>query len=366
MKIAVCGAGRGGTTLAADFALMGHDVTLYQHPNFAENLEYIRKVGGISIHGTTISGKEGKVMPKLTTDAAEAVKGARVVLFAVPAFGHEGLMSEIIPHLEDGQVVIVNTGYFAGLRFRDQIFKNGRKVLWVETELLPYLTELPNPAEAYVMAVKANLGVATLPACYNEEAFAVVKELYPMAELRSNILEIAAICSNELVHMPLILLNLGNIDRCADDGHFDIYGSGVSRKLCKVIETMDLDKIEFMRLFGIEVEDVITTRQRIYPNANPEGKGMYEFMMEDNNTKSFNMMPREYYAITEEDIGYGLVPMASIARSLGKELPMFEAFINMYGAAYGKSFWETGITAEKLGLAGKSAEEILHILETGE
>ena len=363
MKIAVCGAGRGGTTLAADFALMGHDVTLYQHPDFAENLEYIRKAGGINIHGTTISGMEGTVLPKLTTDAVEAVKGAKVVMFAVPAFGHEGLMSEIIPHLEDDQVVIVNTGYFSGMRFRDQIFKNGRKVMWVETELLPYLTELPNPAEAYVMALKATLAVATLPASRNEEAFEIVKQLYPQAILRKNVLEITAICLNEMVHMPLILLNLGNIDRCVGEERFDIYGSGISPKLGQVIETLDKDKQKFMKLFGLEPEDIITTRQRLYPNEAPEGKNMYQLMAEDNNTKSFNMLPREYYAITEEDIAFGLVPMASIARSLGTELPMFEAFVNMFGAAYGKSFWETGMTAEKLGLAGLSVEEILDIAE---
>ena len=157
MKITVCGAGRGGTTLAADFSLMGHDVTLYQHPDFAQSLEPIRAAGGLTITGNTISKKNGLATPKLSTDAAEAVKGSDVVFFCLAAFGHENMMTTVIPHMEDGQIGVVTTGYFSSLRFRDLIHKPGRKLYWVETELLPYLTDNTSPSEIGVMAVKSAL-----------------------------------------------------------------------------------------------------------------------------------------------------------------------------------------------------------------
>ena len=59
-----------------------------------------------------------------------------------------------------------------------------------------------------------------------------------------------------------------------------------------------------------------------------------------------------------EDTMSGLVPLASIGKMLGIETPMMNAFISIAGAVCGRNFWEEGRTAEKLGLAGKSLEEI--------
>ena len=44
-KIAVLSAGNGGQALAADLALRGHDVALYDLPQFATAIEAIRRRG---------------------------------------------------------------------------------------------------------------------------------------------------------------------------------------------------------------------------------------------------------------------------------------------------------------------------------
>ena len=51
MKIAELGSGNGGTAVAFDFASNGHDVYLYDLPQFNENISAIREAGGILSEG---------------------------------------------------------------------------------------------------------------------------------------------------------------------------------------------------------------------------------------------------------------------------------------------------------------------------
>ena len=55
MKIAVLGAGAGGTAVAFDCAAQGHEVRLFDFPEFRENIQFIARQGGIVADGD-ISG----------------------------------------------------------------------------------------------------------------------------------------------------------------------------------------------------------------------------------------------------------------------------------------------------------------------
>ncbi len=367
MKITIIGAGRGGTTLAADMMLMGHDVTLFQHPDFAKaTLDPIAEAGGITIAGKTISGKTGKVMPKLSCNAKEAVHGSQVVIFSLAAFGHGNMMPEVIPHLEEGQVCIVTTGYYCSLRFRDLILRSDRKIYWVETELLPYLTDKPNAVHVDVMAVKKSLGFAAFPACDNEKVAPIIKEIFPMVEPAwHNVLEVSAASLNPICHMPLILMNLAKIENTPADKTFNMYGEGTSPMAGKLMECLDKEKMAFGRLFGIEMQTAIERRQATYPIKNPEGKGMYEAIIEDENNEGFILYPREYFGILDEDLPNAVTPLVSIANLYGLDMPLHQSILNIFAASYGDKFKEKALTAETLGLTDMSKDELLALLNEG-
>jgi len=367
MKITIVGAGRGGCTLAADLTLMGHDVTLYQHPNFAAStLDPIRENGGIEINGVTMSGKNGKALPKLSCDAKEAVHGAEVVVFSLASFGHGDMMPEVIPHLEDGQVCMVTTGYWCSLRFRDLILRSDRKIYWVELELLPYLTDKPNATCVDVMAVKKSLGFSAFPACDNEYVTPIVKSLFPMVEPAwHNVLEVSAASLNPICHMPLILMNLATIDNTPADKTFNMYGPGTSPMTGKMMEALDAEKLAFGRLFGIEMQTAMERRQATYPIANPEGKGMYHYIIEDTNNEGFVLYPREYFGILDEDLPNAIAPMLSIANQYGLELPLHQSVVNIFKAAYDEHVMDKGLTVESMGLTNLSKEELLSLVNEG-
>jgi len=66
-----------------------------------------------------------------------------------------------------------------------------------------------------------------------------------------------------------------------------------------------------------------------------------------------------------EDIGYGLVPIASLGRLAGVATPTIDALILIGGLAVGIDYVREGLTLEKLGVAGKSPAELMRFVEEG-
>ena len=110
MPIAILGAGAVGKTMAADCALAGKEVRLWDQPRFAKtNFTNIEKTG-ITLAGAQFSyfgyQRKGTVKIALATDdMAKAVKGAGIIIVAAVAVAHETIFRELIPLLEDGQVI---------------------------------------------------------------------------------------------------------------------------------------------------------------------------------------------------------------------------------------------------------------------
>jgi opine dehydrogenase len=215
MKITICGAGRGGKTMAADYTLMGHEVTLYESPQFEKSLDQIRSNGGsITLTGDCTAGKTGKAqINKLTTNAKEALSDAELIFTVLPGFGHELMYTTIIPHLKNGQIVVSITGYWSALRFNQLQKKHNEDVILAETEILPYLTIDLTPGNIQVVKFKEKFGIAALPASKNNLVMEKVAQLYlgrvyPM----QNVLETDASNLNCIIHSPVILSNLAYID----------------------------------------------------------------------------------------------------------------------------------------------------------
>lgn len=120
--IAIIGAGGVGKTMAGDCALAGQKVNLWEQEGFKKNLTNIMRTG-IKLSGNQFStyGFERKGIGRLnmaTTDMAEAVKGAGNIIMTTIAGAHETVFRELIPLLEDGQVVHIIPDNLGTFEFR--------------------------------------------------------------------------------------------------------------------------------------------------------------------------------------------------------------------------------------------------------
>ena len=86
---------------AADLSLTGHQVTLYDMPAYQTRIESIARHGGLvlSSEGQTRVAR----IDHLTTDIAEAVRGAPMILVATVGWAHRTLAELAAPYLENGQ-----------------------------------------------------------------------------------------------------------------------------------------------------------------------------------------------------------------------------------------------------------------------
>ncbi|CAB1080144.1 hypothetical protein D1AOALGA4SA_7832 [Olavius algarvensis Delta 1 endosymbiont] len=157
-KITVCGCGSGAMAMAADIALMGREVTLYELPGFKNNLDPIRKNGGISLTGNTYSGKTGLArLCKVTDDAEVAVRDCQLIMINVPTSAVDKFVEALSPYLNKDHTILVTTGYWASLRLRKLLEKNAnsREATIVEQNIMPYLSRKIGPAQAHIYNYRA-------------------------------------------------------------------------------------------------------------------------------------------------------------------------------------------------------------------
>lgn len=360
MKIAVCGAGRGGMTLAADMSLMGHEVRLFQLPQFRHTLDILKPNRTLEIYGPTAAGKEGEARIHLaTTDPVEALTGAEAVVFVLPAFGHETMFSTVIPHLENGQTLLVCTGYWSSLRFRAMLAEHHKDVIMAEFELLPYLTGDFDDNVLHVAALKTHFRLAAFPASKTEAALAVAHQMYPQVMASQNVLEVNAICLNYIMHTPLILTNLSVIEKA---NGFNFYGSGNSRKACTLMEAIDEEKIAFGKIFGMQFETLVETNNIVYPNPDPQDKDIYQLLAEEDHSSGFSVSLELAAEMNAEDIPFSMVPLVTIAEQFNVDLPIMRSLVNIFSALNGRDYWEIGLTPEKLGIEKMSVEDIIALV----
>ena len=124
--IAILGAGAVGKAVGADSVLAGNRVHLYELPEYAEiSLKNLEKTGIIidgkqnNLYGFERRGKAR--FDLVTTDIREAVKGAKIIIVAVPSIAYDRFFEELVPVLENGMIVHIIPDNFGSLKLRKKM-----------------------------------------------------------------------------------------------------------------------------------------------------------------------------------------------------------------------------------------------------
>ena len=365
MKVTVCGGGNAGLTMAADLTIMGHEVSLFEVSAFESGIRAVLDKGGIKITGNTASGKTGTVMPKeVTTDPGKAVKDAEIVMFGVPAYGHEAFMESLAPHFQDGQIVVFNTGYWASLRFQPLLAKYRKKITLAETDLLIYLCHVVEPGCVHVNATKREVLMAAMPATSTDLVLSRVRELYPQFKAGRNILEVNLISANAFLHTPLALLNTSSIETHENDPVY-FYRDFTTKRVFNVAEAMDRERMAIANALGMEIQSLVQRQLAMYGHQT-SGESIYEVVKNSSAHKEIAIPGWRIFCFADQDIPYTLIPAITIAEQIGIQTPVMCSLVQIQNLVSGKDYWSYGATAKRLGLAGMNAEQICRYIETGQ
>ena len=360
--IAVLGAGHGGCAAAADLTARGYTVQL--HARREATLEPLRRAGGINARGV----QQGLFpIAKMTTDLAQAIKGADLIMLGVPSVAH-GHYAEPLALIDGSVPVFLNPGHTGGgLHFLKELRDAGYRgpVRTGETVSLTYITRMEGPATVGIYSYTHNQRFAAILGRHVDEMFEIVHDIYPETIKASSVIETALANLNAVFHPPGMILNAGWIQRT--NGNFLFYKEGVTDAVGRVSKAIDDERLAVAKALEVPARSFLdnfygaglTTK-----DAHDSGS-IARACEESEPNKTIKSPSSLDHRYVHEDIGYGLVPFAAFGQLAGVATPTIEAMVLLTSIATGIDYNKRGLTLNKMGLEGMGVDGLKRYIETG-
>ncbi|MFP4082687.1 MAG: NAD/NADP octopine/nopaline dehydrogenase family protein [Candidatus Aminicenantes bacterium] len=359
LKFCVLGAGHGGLALAAHLGLMGFKVNLYNRS--ISKIRPVQKRRGIKIEGD-IQGI-GKV-EIASSNIKECLEGVDILMVAIPANGHVFIAKKCAPYLKENHIVILNPGRTGGaLEFHHMLREQGLKKFpfIAEAQTFLYASRSVGPAHAKIFSIKHSVPLATLPAYWIPGVVRIINRAFPQFVAGDNIFKTSFDNIGAVFHPALTVLNAAWIEET--HGDFEYYIQGASISVSKVLEKLDKERQEVAAALGIKA---MSAKNWLYTAYSATGKNLYEAIHDNPGYLGINAPDRLHHRYIDEDVPMSLVPIASIGAMLKVETPTINSIIHLASIMRGEDFWETGRTAERLGIKGMSIKDIRLLAVSGE
>ncbi len=359
-----------GAAMSGDLALGGHDVRFALWDDQTDCLDAIRAAGGITLTppaSQTLSGCNGLGTPRiLTNDPAEAVTGANLVVMDVQAIELEERAAKLIPHLENGQVLYVNThGYWPGLRLAAALRSAGKAGVTVIEGMAPNLSAQRTGAEITSYFMRHKIPVTAFPANRAEDAMRFLPLITASAERLRNVIETNFENINLLVHPAMALLNVGYFDRAEAAGEpASFYGTGNTVHAGRLAEALDAERPTVCDAFGVRFRSLVDHIHHLYGGT---GDSVHDAVKGSPVYQKIGALPADIWRTwMGADVPLAHVPFVLLAESVGLSVPLHRGLVDIVDALLGTTSWQDGLTLERLGLAGMSPERIQAYVETGD
>jgi opine dehydrogenase len=361
--VAILGAGHGGFAAAADLTHRGYSVRF--HARNPDRLTALRERGSIEARGIV---QAHVAIPVATTDVAEAVKGADLIMLVVPSVAHEHYARALAPMLDGSQPIFLNPGHTGGgLHFVHELRKSGYRgpVKTCETVSLTYVTRMEGPATIGIYSYIKQLGFGALPGRHTDELYDLVKPLYPEIRKATSVIETALSNMNAVFHPPGMVMNAGWIEHT--NGSFLFYKEGMTESIGRVTAAIDAERVSVAKALGVPY----TTFLDSFFNAGLTTKeardsgNISRACIESAPNATIKSPSSLEHRYMHEDVGYGLVPMAALGRLAGIPTPTIDSLVHIAGLLVGVDYVRDGLTLERLGLAGKTPAEVMKFVSEG-
>lgn len=384
-NLTVLGGGAGSQTIAADASLRGDydQVRLFELPDFAdETLGPILETRKITLKGLQNNHKGVKrtgtaEIDIVTTDISEAIEGTDLIIIPIPAKGHAAFFEELIPHLEDGQIISLFPDNFGSLQLRKMIQERDREpdVIIGGWDTLGYGARIEKLGEVNCMSRGYRLRYSALPSKDSDEFFKALKDSPPLEpcqkiEKLDNVLAVGFVNPNPTVHIPGSVLNVGAMEVCENEK--DVLAPGEDWSLYKHGMSPSISKVQYK--FYKEIQKIAGSIGVKIPEA-PE-RHFYEkhsIMRAAYDAPFYYQSP--VYDISgphsvedryfTEDVAFGAMMYYRLAEKFQVDIPVIESLIRLASIVSERDFFEEGLSLEDVGLADMTKKEILNYLNRG-
>ena len=361
MKIAVLGGGNGSFAAAGDFALQGHDVRLWRR-DAAAVAEH--RAAGSRIIVKDSNGRHDAQLALVTSDIAEAVRDAELILCPAPAFAQGDIARQLAPHLADNQVVFLPPATFGTMIFARAANEAGNfaRASFAETGTLPWLTRKHGPFEVAITIRAKRLPVGVFPLVAADHALGVISQAFPgTIEPCGDALSGALMNAGPIIHPPLIVMNAGPIEHFE---RWDIHKEGTQPSIRGVTDALDAERIAVRKRLGYGAPHFPLAHH--YASEGEQwmyGRGSHDRLTDSGDWRERIVLREHRYM--REDLRLGLSLLTSVAELAGVATPLANAFLTIGGAICGEDFMTGGRTLDSLGLGHLDRDELQTLLREG-
>ncbi|WP_424986888.1 NAD/NADP octopine/nopaline dehydrogenase family protein [Microbulbifer sp. S227A] len=355
-----------GAVMAADLTLGGEEARLFLWPDQAELADAAGAAGGLTVLDPADqlkSGQTGLATPRIFTGSpAEAVAGAALVVMDVTGDDVERRFRDLLPHLENGQVVHVNThGYWPSLRVAGMLRAAGKSGVTLTEGVTPSIAAGRDGAVITPHTLRRNVLVAAFPASRSDQARDQLARIFHSFEMARDVLHANLSGMNFLIHPGIALVNIGYFDRAGARGdRISFYGTGNTENAMRMTEALDAERPAVAALLDVPCPSVSEQVARIYGLA---PKPLGALVAEVPFYRDLPPLPADVWkAWMRWDIPHGHVPFVLLAEALGQPAPLHRGLVDIMDALVGMSSWRDGLTLERLGLAGMSADDMIRMV----
>ena len=359
IKYAVLGSGHGGRAVCGQIAEKGYPVIMYEPLEETEDYLKIRQEKEMFLDGDIQAG--GK-LSGATMAIEEAVKDSNVILIVVPSFAHKPIFAKLVPHLVDGQHVIIVPGNYGGLRLKKMMSDRGikRNITISETVSLPYACRISTYNTVTIYKKKFRLKIATSPGGDNPEVVDIMNDIFS-GDVHfipgKNLLEVDLDNPNQTLHPLPVLLNYGGIENNPET--FRHYMDGITPLISAKMMQMDEERLAIGKALSLELMSTLEQLKMYY--GENDAKTYYEYVNSPQSPYTDVIGHNVQSRYLTEDVPGLNVPALQMAKKAAVETPIIELTVRLTSWLHDVDYVSTGTNLEKLGIAHKTPEEIVSL-----
>ena len=335
MKFTMIGGGNTGQAASAYLASLGGDCTIYtRDPD---------KASQINDKGMSSTGAITGTWPvKATTDLAEAVDGADLILVMTTADAHRVVAQALKPVLSPGQTILVFNSNWGALELRQVLGDDiaDKQLTVAETGSQLFLSHAAAPGQVHI-GLKERITISATDSAQTEGIIKAFADYFPQFVAARSIIETTMSTTNPVIHVPISFLNLVRIE---NGQPFRFYGEGVSHGAVELILAIDRERISVARALGYEISDVLSGINSFWEKKHDN---LYDALTKNESyIKGFGPRTTRHRYFTE-DIPYGITPISRIGKLFDIPTPNTDALLDLLRQAVGEDLVEGGIAFSK-------------------
>ncbi len=356
MIVAILGAGNGGAAAAVELGQRGFRTHWWNRS--AATLAPFQRAGGIRYRGVL---GEGLATPELmTSNLAEALAGAQVILICLPVPAHTPVAEALVKLGANAVPVVLNPGHTGGALEFVAVFKrhNLAPPPTAEFSTLTYVARKPQPDTVWITGAAKQVRVAALPG--GAAALSRAQDLYPVATPAADVLATGLANVNMILHPPGAILGAAWVESC--HGDFTFYVQGLPDGVGRIMAALDAERLAVAAAYGHRLPDLFTEMQAIgtIESDADRGAGLAAAIRggaANSKIKAPDSLAHRYY---REDFWYGLKPLLALAGIAGVRTPVARSLMQLAQLLVGDN--NPGRSAATMGIDGLSKEQLLGLV----